>query len=103
MNSHEYPSRIQRSPALVLTAARDGALATQPVAVQYAVGVIDLTTPGTRPDRMPIRRLTVTRTPALPAGSLSALLAPYGGAMRTGAHMSVGSAPNTVGYFQCDK
>eukprot|EP00966_Prymnesium_polylepis_P307613 7109161-Prymnesium_polylepis.1 len=41
---------------------------------------------------MPIRRLT--RTPALSAGSLSALLAPYGGAMRTEAHQSVGSAPN---------
>ena len=41
---------------------------------------------------MPIRRLT--RTPALPAGSLSALLAPYGGAMRTGAHIPVGNAPN---------
>eukprot|EP00966_Prymnesium_polylepis_P303126 7002123-Prymnesium_polylepis.1 len=36
---------------------------------------------------MPIRRLT--RTPALPAGSLSALLAPYGGAMQTEAHKSV--------------
>ena len=41
---------------------------------------------------MPIRRLT--RTPALPAASLSALLALYGGAMQTGAHLSVGSAPN---------
>eukprot|EP00966_Prymnesium_polylepis_P121450 2806883-Prymnesium_polylepis.1 len=48
-----------------------------------------------RPDRMRIRRLM--RTPALPAGSLSALLAPYGGAMRTGAQMSVGSAPNCRG------
>eukprot|EP00966_Prymnesium_polylepis_P037099 861137-Prymnesium_polylepis.1 len=44
---------------------------------------------------MPIRRLT--RTPALLAGSLSAPLAPYGGAMRTGARMSVGSAPNFRG------
>eukprot|EP00966_Prymnesium_polylepis_P253194 5852020-Prymnesium_polylepis.1 len=53
-----------------------------------------------RPDRMPIRRLT--RTPALPAGSLSVLLAPYGDAMRIGAHKSVGSAPNcriTVGVL----
>eukprot|EP00966_Prymnesium_polylepis_P220961 5111077-Prymnesium_polylepis.1 len=45
---------------------------------------------------MPVRRLT--RTPALlPAGSLSALLAPYGGAMRTGAHIPVGNAPNCRG------
>eukprot|EP00966_Prymnesium_polylepis_P006621 152337-Prymnesium_polylepis.1 len=41
---------------------------------------------------MPIRRLT--RTQALPAASLSALHAPYGGAMRTRAHRSVGSALN---------
>eukprot|EP00966_Prymnesium_polylepis_P113243 2618879-Prymnesium_polylepis.1 len=54
---------------------------------------------------MPIRRLT--RTPALPAASLSARLTPYmvarrvprhsavyGGAMRPEAHKSVGSAPN---------
>eukprot|EP00966_Prymnesium_polylepis_P074974 1739282-Prymnesium_polylepis.1 len=38
---------------------------------------------------MPIRRLM--RTPALPTGSLSALLAPYGGAMRSGAHSPVGT------------
>ena len=44
---------------------------------------------------MPIRRLT--RTPALSAASLSALLAPYGGAMRPEAHKSVGSAPNCRG------
>eukprot|EP00966_Prymnesium_polylepis_P241125 5576420-Prymnesium_polylepis.1 len=44
---------------------------------------------------MPNRRLT--RTPALPAASLSALLAPYGGVMRPEAHTSVGSAPNCRG------
>eukprot|EP00966_Prymnesium_polylepis_P028158 650961-Prymnesium_polylepis.1 len=44
---------------------------------------------------MPIRRLT--RHPALPAGSLSALLTPYSGAMRAEAHKSVGSAPNCTG------
>eukprot|EP00966_Prymnesium_polylepis_P235923 5456364-Prymnesium_polylepis.1 len=44
---------------------------------------------------MPIRRLT--RTPALSAASLSTLLAPYGGAMRTEAHKSVGSTPNCRG------
>eukprot|EP00966_Prymnesium_polylepis_P009390 216235-Prymnesium_polylepis.1 len=46
---------------------------------------------------MPIRRLT--RTPSVPAGSLSVLLAPYGGAMRTGAHLSVDSAPNCMDIF----
>eukprot|EP00966_Prymnesium_polylepis_P075974 1761333-Prymnesium_polylepis.1 len=44
---------------------------------------------------MPTRRLT--RTPALSAVSLSALLAPYGGAMRTETHKSVGSASNCRG------
>eukprot|EP00966_Prymnesium_polylepis_P124116 2870249-Prymnesium_polylepis.1 len=44
---------------------------------------------------MPIRHLT--RTPALPAASLSAPLAPYGGAMHTGAHKSVGSVLNCRG------
>eukprot|EP00966_Prymnesium_polylepis_P028621 663102-Prymnesium_polylepis.1 len=42
--------------------------------------------------------VTLTRTPALPAASLSArrcsMLAPYGGAMRPEAHKSVGSAPS---------
>eukprot|EP00966_Prymnesium_polylepis_P145274 3354909-Prymnesium_polylepis.1 len=46
---------------------------------------------------MPIRRLT--RTPDLPAASLSALLALYGGACvpKQEAQKSVGSAPNCRG------
>eukprot|EP00966_Prymnesium_polylepis_P228140 5279694-Prymnesium_polylepis.2 len=64
-----------RSPALARTAARGGALVTGPV-VRRRDRPND-----SRPDRMTIRRLT--RTPGLPAGSLSALLALYGGAMRT--------------------